>query len=134
MAAKGNRSDLNNPAKKVAKQAARGQTYGEGAKQMRAQEAVPMAPSPTGTPRAAAPQPQGSLPGRLGAFTRPSERPSEPLTAGADFGAGPNSVQAGMPFRPGSMESAIAELKALYEMYPSDTLGSILETYYRGGY
>ena len=134
MAAKGNRTDLNSPAKKVAKQVAKGQTYGEAGKQMAAQDAVPMAPSPTGMPQPQPQQTQGPLPGRLGSFVRPTERPAEPLTAGADFGPGPNSVRAGMPFRPGSMESAIAELRALYEMYPSDSLGSLLDNYFRGGY
>lgn len=131
MAAKGNRTDMNNPAKKIAKSAAKGQTYGEAKQQMDAQAAVPMGQSPTSAPP---PMQQGPMPGRMGAFARGTERPTEPLTAGVNFGAGPTAAQAGMPFRPGSMESAIAELQALYEMYPSDTLGSILSTYFRGGY
>jgi len=131
MAAKGNRTDMNSPAEKVAKQTVKGQTYGKAKEQMDAQAAVPMAPSPTGMPQ---PAPQaGPLPGRLGAFNRPTEAPTEPLTAGSDFGPGMSSVQAGMPFRPGSMESAIAELRALYQLYPSDSLGALLESYYRGG-
>jgi len=42
-----NRSDLRNPTKKLAAQAAPGQTYGEAGKQMAAQRAVPMAAPPT---------------------------------------------------------------------------------------
>jgi hypothetical protein len=131
MAAKGNRKDMNSPAAKIAKSAAKGQTYGEAKQQMDAQAAVPMGASPTGTPQTAVPQ--GPLPGRLGAFNRPTEAPLEPLTAGASFGPGATPVQAGMPFRPGSMDSAIAELRALYQLYPSDSLGALLESYYRGG-
>ena len=130
MAAKGNRKDMNSPAAKIAKSAAKGQTYGEAKQQMDAQSAVPMGASPTGTPTATQ---QGPLPGRLGAFNRPTESPLEPLTAGASFGPGATPVQAGMPFRPGSMDSAIAELRALYQLYPSDSLGALLESYYRGG-
>lgn len=132
MAAKGNRTDLNNKAKKVAKQAATGQTYGVAGQQMQSQSLVAMAPSPTDVANVA-PQAPGPMPGRLGAFARPTERPTEPLTAGADFGAGPNSFQAGMPLPANSKEAALSELRAIYAMFPNDDLGSMLDSYMREG-
>lgn len=52
-----------------------GQTYGDRVAQEEAQEAIPL-------PKIA--------PGQMGPVGRPSERPSEPLTAGAPIGAGAN--------------------------------------------
>lgn len=132
MAAKGNRTDLNNKATKVAKQTVPGQTYGAATQQMQAQSLVPMAPSPTDVSgRAAAPA--GPMPGRLGSFARPTERPTEPLTAGADFGAGPGSMQVGMPLPANDKEAALSELRAIYMMFPNDDLGAMLESYMRDG-
>ena len=42
-----NRSDLRNPANKIAKTAAKGQPYGQAGAQLASQAVVPMAPSPT---------------------------------------------------------------------------------------
>ena len=61
--------------------AAKGQTYGKRVEQERSQEAVPMH-------RAAPPRPRVA-PGQMGAFVRPTERPGEPMTAGAPVGPGP---------------------------------------------
>jgi hypothetical protein len=132
MAAKGNRTDLNNKAAKVAKQTVPGQTYGKATEQMTSQSLVPMAPSPTDVAAQKPAQP-GPMPGRLGAFGRPTERPDEPVTAGANFGAGPNALQVGMPIQAGSKESALAELRAIYQMFPDDTLGSMIDSYLREG-
>lgn len=129
MAAKPNRTDLNNKATKVAKQTVPGQTYGKATEQMQSQSLVPMAPPPTEMKAA----PVGPAPGRLGAFARPTERPNEPLTAGVDFGAGAGSMQAGMPMRSGTEEAGLAELRAIYQMYPDDALGSMLDSYLREG-
>ena len=119
-----NRSDLRNAGGKVAKQTATGQTYGEAKKQMDAQSAVPMAAAPTDS----APQIQ---PGQLGAFNRPTERPDEPVTAGASFGAGPTPrTQFAVP----TSDPVLTELRALYSAYPSTELADMLDSYVREGY
>jgi hypothetical protein len=119
-----NRSDLRNAGGKVAKQTATGQTYGEAKKQMDAQSAVPMAAAPTDS----APQIQ---PGQLGAFNRPTERPDEPVTAGASFGAGPTPrTQFAVP----TSDPILTELRALYSAYPSTELADMLDSYVREGY
>lgn len=116
-----NRSDLRNP--KVAKQAATGQTYGEAGQQLASQSAVPVAPSPTDKPVL--------QPGQLGAFNRPTERPSEPVTAGASFGPGPTPRT---QFAPPTADPVLVELRALYNAYPSDELADMLDSYVREGY
>lgn len=60
--------------------AAAGQTYGKRVEQERSQEAVPLHREPP-LPRV--------RPGGMGALTRPTERPGEPITAGAPVGPGP---------------------------------------------
>lgn len=123
-----NRSDLRNPAKKVAKMTATGQTYGQATQQMRSQQAVPMASAPTDTPP---PPAQRVTPGSLGAFNRPTERPDEPVTAGASFGPGRTPMpQYAIP----SEDSVVLELRALYSAYPSDELADMLDSYIREGY
>lgn len=81
-----NRSDMNS--NRVPVDAARGQTYGDRAQQVRAQQAVPMAQQPSGASpaQAARPRPAAVTPPGL---SDPSQRPDEPLTAGMPFGAGP---------------------------------------------
>ena len=101
-----NRSDLN--AQPV--RAAAGQPYGQRGAQEAAQRAVPL-PGPR------------DLPTPLGA---PSERPDEPLTAGAPFGAGRMSpslqAQAAAPIAPGSQPDVLRILEEAYRLYPSDDL------------
>ena len=123
-----NRSDLRNPAKKVAKMTPTGQTYGQATQQMRSQQAVPMGSAPTDTPP---PPAQRVTPGSMGAFNRPTERPDEPVTAGASFGPGRTPTTAYMP----PMEDeVVTELRALYAAYPSDELADMLDSYIREGY
>lgn len=120
-----NRSDLRNPGGKVAKQAATGQTYGEAGRQMEAQRAVPMAAPPTDqTPQMA--------PGGLGNLMRPTDRPAEPVTAGASFGPGPTPRNEFMPIR--GADPVLDELRAMYEMFPSDDLADMIDSYAREGY
>lgn len=119
-----NRSDLRNPAQKVAKMVAKGQTYGEGAKQMRAQEAVPMASAPTDTPPVTPPPPTPG-PGALGDFGRPTERPDEPATFGSMVGAGPGPEALGIgPTVPqlGSKRDLVERVRAVADVYPSPVL------------
>ena len=117
-------SDIQAGTNRVAIQAATGQTYGEAGKQIAAQRAVPM-----GTPPTEAPQIQRPVPGTLGALTRPTERPMEPITAGANFGAGPNAIAAGIPIPQSPDARAIDEIRAIAQLYGSDDLLDLLDAY-----
>jgi len=124
----GNRTDLNNP---MTKMVAPGQTYGKGAEQRRAQQAVPMAPSASDTP---APAPSGPTPGGLGDFARPTDRPQEPITAGVDFGPGMTAAQAGVnrPLR--TDDPVLDRIQQLFELYPNEDLADLLDSYIKDGY
>jgi len=116
-----NRTDLQNPAKKMAVTAAKGQTYGEAGKQMAAQRAVPMAaPAPAPRPRNAV------APGSMGAFNRDTDAPQEPVTAGANVGPGPNAFQAGIMAPPMMGNSVLQELLVLDQLYPSSDLKNLI--------
>jgi len=128
-----NRSDLRNPAKKVAVQAAPGQTYGEAGKQMAAQRAVPMAAPPTDNTPTPEPQQPRVSPGAMGPLNRPTERPNEPVTAGAPFGPGRNQPIGGY-IGPRNSDPVLDELRALYATFPSDELADMLDSYIREGY
>lgn len=118
-----NRSDLRGG--KVPKMAATGQAYGEAGKQMAAQKAVPMAAPPTEN----IPQIQ---PGQMGSLLRPTERPTEPLTAGASFGPGPTPrTQYAVPR---DNDDVLNELRGLYQAFPSEELADMLDSYVREGY
>jgi hypothetical protein len=121
-------SDVQAGKNRVAIQAATGQTYGEAGKQITAQRAVPMGSAPTDVAQTATPRP---VPGTLGSLTRPTERPSEPITAGAPFGAGPSPMAAGIPMPTG--DQALEELKAIYAMYPNDDLADLIDSATREG-
>lgn len=123
-----NRSDLRNSAKLPAK-AATGQTYGEAGKQMQAQRAVPMAAPPTPTPP---PQPRVA-PGSMGPLNRPTERPNEPVTAGAPFGPGRNE-QLGGYMGPRNSDPILDELRAIYSVSPNEALADMIDSYIREGY
>jgi len=128
MAAYAQRTDLNMPATAVP-----GQTYGEAGKQIAAQRAVPMgAPAAPVAPAATQPQP-GFTPGQFGPLDRPTERPNEPLTAGAPFG--PGRMGGGNVYLgPRNSDPVLDELRALYATYPSDELADMLDSYLREGY
>ena len=128
-----NRSDLRNPAKKMAAKAAPGQTYGEAGKQLAAQRAVPMAAPPTDVAPTATPQQPRVAPGSMGPLSRPTERPMEPVTAGAPFGPGPTPT--GMQYMgPRNSDPILDELRALYSQYPNEDLANMLDSYIREGY
>jgi hypothetical protein len=116
-------SDIQAGTNRVAIQAATGQTYGKATEQMNAQRAVPMGAPPT--------EVQRPVPGTLGSLTRPTERPAEPITAGANFGAGPSAVGAGIPQPTG--DSALEELRMIYQMFPNDDLADLIDSYTRDG-
>jgi len=121
-----NRSDLRNPATRRVEFT--GQTYGEGAAQQRAQDVVPAGSAAQdvaaqeiaarGAPR---PRP-GAQP-----FGRASERPDEPITAGADFGPGPNAISAGIRPKMIAKDSIELQLEALYRYYPTEGVRVLLD-------
>ena len=124
MAAYPQRTDLN-----MAPSAVPGQTYGEAGAQMAAQRAVPM-----GAPAApAAPKTPTVTPGQYGPLDRPTERPNEPLTAGAPFGPGRMS-NGNAYIGPRNSDPILDELRALYTSYPSEELADMLDSYLREGY
>ena len=116
-------SDVQAGTNRMAVQAATGQTYGKATEQMNAQRAVPMGTPPT--------EVQRPVPGTLGSLTRPTERPMEPITAGANFGAGPSAVGAGIPQATG--DNALEELRMIYQMFPNDDLADLIDSYTRDG-
>jgi len=109
-----------------------GQTYGEATKQRRAVQAVPTGRAPAEqqaqqAARRARPMPSGSL-------TSPTANPMEPITAGANFGPGPNSIGAGIPIPPPNQDDAIEELKAILSVYYNDDLADLLDSALREGF
>jgi hypothetical protein len=111
-----NRSDLRNPATKTANFT--GQTYGQATQQARSQQAVRPGTQPqTVQAQRMAAGPVRPRPGGQ-PLMRPSERSSEPITAGAPFGAGPGPTQAGI--RPRMIRTSRLEdqLLALLQLNP----------------
>jgi len=123
-----NRSDLRNPATR--KVAFTGQTYGEGAAQARAQQAV----SPGSAPSDVQAQQQAAVqrprPGQI-SLTGPSARPDEPITAGAPFGAGSSTMPT--PQRIVPYDDVLETLKMLYRMYPNEGVARLLSKYIEQG-
>ena len=120
MATYGNRTDLQNPTNKLAVTAAPGQTYGEAGAQRAAQQAVPM-----GTPQAPV-----IAPGSLGNLDRPTERPTEPVTAGNPLGMGPgaDALVPPMPqsLQPGSRQDLINQVRYIYSKNPNTAVFQLL--------
>jgi len=120
MATYANRTDLQNPTKKMTVTTAPGQTYGEAGAQRAAQQAVPM-----GTP-----QPPVVAPGSLGALDRPTERPLEPITAGNPLGAGPGAEALVTPLpdtlMAGGKQDLINQVRYVYSKYPNTAVLQLL--------
>lgn len=132
-----NRSDLRNPAGKIARRAATGQTYGEAAAQMAAQAAVPMGASPAQAMAERIAQRQAQtrpapVPGAAGDLFRPSEN-DRPITDGVDFGPGRNSAQAGIPKFIAPTNPVMDELQAIYAQYPNEDLADLISAFRDGG-
>lgn len=110
-----NRSDLRNPAGKIAAKAATGQAYGEAGKQLAAQQAVPM-----GAPPTAAPQPMEPVkrptPGQVVDLTAPTQRPEDTMVP----------MMTNSPMILPMSDPVIDELEVLYNMYPNDDLASLI--------
>jgi len=102
-----------------ATQAARympGLGYGKGQEQMQQQTSAPLAGNPTVAAAASAATPP-TMPETVGMF-EPTQRPEEPLTAGMDFGPGPDSSVMGIPAPPKEPDPAIAAIQTLYMQNP----------------
>ena len=93
-----------------------------------AQKAVPMGASP-----AAAPQIQRPVPGAAGSLTRPTERPLEPITAGANFGPGPNAMSAGIIPTPPAQNDVLEQLAYLNSLYPNRDLENLIDSMTNSG-
>lgn len=107
---------------------AKSKTYGDATASRASQQAVPMGNPVSNVPRGTSQRPP-IVP--LGA---PSQRPNEPITAGADFGAGPNALAAGIPYHPANVDNVLEELKAIYRAFPNDDLADLLDSAIREGY
>lgn len=127
----GNRSDLRNPATRQVRFT--GQTYGEGAAQARSQQAVPPGSAPATVDAQAMAARQAPRPGAQ-PLLRPTERMDEPITAGANFGPGPNAQQAGVMMRIIPVDETMETLRALYAAYPNEELANMLSKYGNKGY
>jgi hypothetical protein len=110
-----NRTDLRNPAGKIAAQAATGQTYGEAGKQLAAQQAVPM-----GAPPTAAPQPMQPVnrpvPGNVVDLMAPTQRPQDMMAP----------IMGNAPMVLPMSDPVLDELETLYRMYPNDDLAGLI--------
>jgi len=120
--AKGRRTDLNMPQAKVRRMVAKNQTYGQATEQMESQRAVPMGAGPTQVQAQQRPKPGGSD------FLRRTERPDEPITAGAPFGPGVGPAAAGVP-RYDARQNALDEIKFIAEVGGNEDLLDLLSRY-----
>lgn len=116
------RTDLNAP---LPATAAPARQYGDRTAQLAAQRAVPMAPAPSAPAPAAAPsRPLAPPPGSFGDVLRPTERPGEPVTAGAELGPGPGpEAIGGAP----AANPVADRIRQLYMLEPTEELREILE-------
>lgn len=118
-----NRSDLQ------AAKAPTGLPYGEHKALIDAQHAIPLPETPTG----AAPVPTsttGAAPAALGDFARPTERPTEPTTAGLSLGPGPGP-EALNTVGP-AVDNVGQQLRALYQASPNNDLLRLIELHDNG--
>ena len=103
---------------------------GEGQAQMQQQTSAIMAGNPTAAAQvntsSASQAPQ--VPSTIGMF-EPTNNPDEPVTAGMDFGPGPDSSVLGMPNLPKDDDPAIRAIQALYMQNPrNEDLRLIIQT------
>lgn len=93
-----------------------GGPYGEGQELMELQSSAPMAEAPKPSPgrlrnrSGGGGSAAGGVSGELTPLFAPTERPQEPLTAGAPFGPGPNSSPFNATVAPGVISSRLARL------------------------
>lgn len=118
-----NRTDMNQNRQPVT--VASGQPYGARQEQVAAQRALPL---PAAPPVPAPPPPApGALPGGRGPFTRPTEYPNEPLTAGMSIGPGPGPEALAMRGGLSMDDEIVARLRGLYQAFPSSDIERLLD-------
>lgn len=118
-----NRTDMNQNRQPVT--VASGQPYGARQEQVAAQRALPL---PAAPPVPAPPPPApGALPGGRGPFTRPTEYPNEPLTAGMSIGPGPGPEALAGNLALSPDDAVLADLMGLYRVYPNRDLARLIE-------
>ena len=122
MAAYPNRTDLQNKATSTANFT--GQTYGEASAQEASQRAVRPGSSPV---QQQAQQVARRVRPGAQPLGRRSERPQEPITAGAPFGAGPGPMQTGMRPRFIKTNRTIEQLEALLMIAPRPGIEALLQ-------
>jgi hypothetical protein len=110
-----NRSDLRNPAQKLAATAAKGQAYGEAGKQMAAQQVVPMGAGPSAAPEPMQPV-NRPVAGSVVDMMAPTERPQDMMAP----------IMNNRPSILPMSNPVIEELETLYRMYPNDDLEGLL--------
>ena len=96
--------------------------YGEVKKLMDGLKQVPSGPA-AGDRGVAAQQPRERI--NLSAMTN---RPNEPITAGAPFGPGMGPLQAGISI-PNPLNDAVTELRNIARFDPNSGLGDLLDKY-----
>lgn len=106
-----NRSDLRDVA-----------TYGDKKKREEATKKVPTGKAPT--------QKNLSVPGSLPDILRATERPTEPITQGADYGPGLSAIEAGVTLRT-EEQAAYDELYAISQLFPTSELTSMFDRFKR---
>jgi len=93
-----------------------GQQYGQATAQRRAQQQVPTGPAPTDAAPAIVP------------LNAPSQRPTEPVTAGSLTGPGPGpEALAPAGITPGSRQDLVLRVRAMVSRYPNPNLVRILQ-------
>jgi len=110
-----NRSDLRNPAAKLAANATTGQAYGEAGKQIAAQKAVPMGASPMAAPQPTQPV-NRPVAGQVVDMMAPTQRPQDMMAP----------IMNNRPSIFPMSNPVLEELETLYRMYPNDDLASLL--------
>ncbi len=122
-----NRQDMNQPVR-----VASGQQYGQRQALEQAQKAVPLPQQNTPAPPGNQPSPDmgmAQLPG-ANPFTRPTERPSEPVTAGLPIGPGPGP-EALTTVAP-AQDQVGDVLRMLYAQNPNNDLLRLVELHDHG--
>ena len=107
-----------------------GLPYGQGQAQMQQQTSAPMAGNPVASAQVSAGSAEQApqMPPTIGMF-EPTQRPDEPITAGMDFGPGPDSSVLGMPNLPKQDDPTIRAIQALYMQDPrNEDLRLMIET------
>lgn len=109
----------------------KGQTYGEATQQKQRVRQVPTGQAPT--EQRAEQTAKRALPMPAGSFGRPTERPTEPITAGAPVGPGPGPSAAGILPAPPPDRDVLGTLQYLNQLYPNSDLQNLIDDMMMGG-